>query len=229
MDATRERFAYRCLPLTIANSHGWELISPCAFETVWRGDQTKESIEIVPLSPPKSHLPETHFGEGIITFHPGYLFRTDPGYDLYVAGPANIRKDGIAPLTAVVETDWMPFTFTMNWVFTRANTPVRFEEGEPICQLFPIPKTLVDDVEPEIRDIASEPELHAAYFEWLSARNQFNADLPVAGTNAARDKWQRFYMRGTLPNGRPATDAHRTRVDAKPFVDRSDQAPAAGR
>ena len=27
MDATPESFAYRCLPLDIANAHGWELLN----------------------------------------------------------------------------------------------------------------------------------------------------------------------------------------------------------
>src|SRR3954454_16507116 len=31
MDAVPDNHAYRCLPLNIANSHGWELLSPCAF------------------------------------------------------------------------------------------------------------------------------------------------------------------------------------------------------
>ena len=36
-----------------------------------------------------------------------------------VTGPFNQPKDAIQPLTAIVETDWAPFTFTMNWKFTR--------------------------------------------------------------------------------------------------------------
>ena len=31
MDRIPDRHAYRCLPLNIANSHGWEIASPCAF------------------------------------------------------------------------------------------------------------------------------------------------------------------------------------------------------
>ena len=31
MDATGERFAYRCLPLNIANAHGWEILCPSSF------------------------------------------------------------------------------------------------------------------------------------------------------------------------------------------------------
>ena len=37
MDATPGSFAYRCLPLNIANAHGWEVLSPCAFDAVWDG------------------------------------------------------------------------------------------------------------------------------------------------------------------------------------------------
>ncbi|MGK6315772.1 DUF6065 family protein [Neorhizobium sp. DT-125] len=33
------------------------------------------------------------------------LFRTEPGYDLYVTGPINRPKEAIAPLIGVVETD----------------------------------------------------------------------------------------------------------------------------
>ena len=32
MDQTTERFAYRCLPLTIANTHGWEILCPSSIE-----------------------------------------------------------------------------------------------------------------------------------------------------------------------------------------------------
>ena len=37
MDATDQRFAYRCLPLTIANSFGWELILPADVTAEWHG------------------------------------------------------------------------------------------------------------------------------------------------------------------------------------------------
>ena len=36
------------------------------------------------------------------------------------------------PLVGLIETDWLPFPFTMNWVFTRPGR-VRLEKGEPFC------------------------------------------------------------------------------------------------
>jgi uncharacterized protein DUF6065 len=35
MDATNQRFAYRCLPVNIANAHGWEILCPTSFTMNW--------------------------------------------------------------------------------------------------------------------------------------------------------------------------------------------------
>ena len=60
---------------------------------------------------------------GVVTFHPGYLFRTPDGWSMHGhAAPPNHVKDGIQPLVGLVETDWLPFPFTMNWIFTRPGT-----------------------------------------------------------------------------------------------------------
>ena len=56
----------------------------------------------------------SHFGSGVLTFHAGYLFRTPPGWAVWARGAPNTVKDGIVPLDGLVETDWLPFTFTMN-------------------------------------------------------------------------------------------------------------------
>ena len=46
MDDTPESYAYRFLPLSIANSHGWEILSPCTFAVRWHGGADAASIEI---------------------------------------------------------------------------------------------------------------------------------------------------------------------------------------
>ena len=71
---------------------------------------------------PAALAPLSAFGEGVLTFHINGLFRTPPGWNLWVGGSPNSPKDGIYPLTGVIETDWSPYTFTMNWRFTRRTT-----------------------------------------------------------------------------------------------------------
>ncbi|NDG04180.1 MAG: hypothetical protein EB121_02330 [Alphaproteobacteria bacterium] len=44
-------------------------------------------------------------------------------------GAPNSAKHGIAPLDGLIETDWLPFGFTMNWRFT-APGQVTFERDD---------------------------------------------------------------------------------------------------
>ena len=86
-----------------------------------------------PLSRTSTTSPKSHFSHGVLTFHPGYLFRTPPGWSMWAMGPPNHVKDGIQPLVGLVETDWLPFPFTMNWIFTRPGQGALRSKGEPFC------------------------------------------------------------------------------------------------
>ena len=89
------------------------------------------------------------------------MFCTEKKVTLITKGPANMPKHGIAPLEGVIETDWLPYPFTINWKMTAKNVRVRFERGEPIAQIIPYPSDLITSMEPEIRLLASNPELQA--------------------------------------------------------------------
>ena len=163
----------------------------------------------------------SHFGRGILTFHVALLFQTSPDVDLMVQGPINRPKDAIAPLTGVVETDWAPYTFTMNGQFTRAQAPIRFAAGEPYCHVFPIRRGALETIEPKLAPLSTNPDLKRQYETWMASRNRFNADLKLAGSEAQAEKWQKLYHRGLLPDDEVAqTDSHRTRVRLKPFRNR---------
>ena len=110
MDASPEAFAYRCLPLNIANAHGWEVPCPCDFSAIWNGQPETSGVSIRPRgNVAAERLPVSIFGQGVLTFHIQGLFQTPPGWNLWVGGSPNYLKDGIQPLTGVVETDWSPY------------------------------------------------------------------------------------------------------------------------
>jgi hypothetical protein len=217
MEATNQRYAYRCLPLNIANGHGWEIHCPAGFTAQWSGGAANDAISI--RSDSDIPLPAvSHFGHGVMTFHIGALFRTEPGYDLMVQGPVNRPKDGIYALSGVIETDWAPFTFTMNWIFTRPGHEIRFEKDEPFCHLFPVRRGELETISPKLRRLNEDPTLKTQYEAWTAGRAKFNADLKKPGSDAVKDGWQKHYYRGEDTAGEPATvDGHRTRVRLKPF------------
>lgn len=217
MDTAQGRNPYRCLPLVVANGYGWEILSPVGFSAIWNGGPHRDGLVVLedPGTKPPAH---SHFGEGILTFRMPLVFRTDPGTDLMVQGPINSPKDAIAPLTGLVESDWGPFSFTMNWKFTRARTAVRFRAGEPFCHIFPVQRGAVERIIPRMMPLSAAPELEASHAEWTTARRQFNADLKLEGSAARKAGWQKHYQRGTDFHGNPGPDSHRTRSNARPFV-----------
>lgn len=217
MDRTPERFANRCLPLSIANSCGWELLCPAAFTAIWDGGPGKDAIRVL-AADGGDGAAVSHFGSGVLTFHVNAIFRTEPSVSLWVGGPINRPKDGLYPLTGIVETSWSPYTFTMNWVFTRPGHAVRFQRDEPFCALMPLDPSVVEAAEPEMRGLGEEPELAAQYDRWQESRTVFNAELEVEGSASRLEKWQKQYHRGLRPDGTKAGDAHRTKLRTKPFA-----------
>jgi hypothetical protein len=105
----------------------------------------------------------------------------------------------------------------MNWKFTRKYAPISFERGEPFCMIFPVNRGLVEQVEPEIRPIESDPEVQTAYAAWAESRRTFNQELKVPGSGAQTEKWQKDYFRGGVRFGESPAD-HRTKLQLKPFA-----------
>jgi hypothetical protein len=201
MDVFAERHPYRCLPLAMANTSGWEILCPIGFSAEWNGGPHQSDIVLKPDHPFPGFedFVVSHFTRGVLTFHPGYLFRTPIKWSMMVQGPPNFIKDGIQPLAGLVETDWLPFPFTMNWMFTRPGK-VRFEKGDPFCFITLMQDKMLETVEPVIRSLQSEPVVLGQYEAWTRQRTDFNSRLFKRDPAALKEAWQRYYFKGELPD-----------------------------
>lgn len=213
MDATGQRFAYRCLPLTIANTYGWEICCPEPVRAIWNGGHEPDDIHVDGVP----DLAMSHFGWGVLTFFPGYLFRTEPGTNLLISGPFNHPKRGIAPLTGMVETDWAPYHFTMNWQMTEPGREVVFDAGEPFCVMVPQARHQLSVIQPEIRDLQDDPDLEQAHHTWLAQREVL-LNRRVAG----EVDWDKNYTHGRMPDGTLGCADHQQKLSLAPFTDHRD-------
>jgi hypothetical protein len=219
MTNTPESFAYRCLPLDIANAHGWEILWPFGFSACWVGGVGTDAVLIhTPPNADPNRMPVSLFGQGVLTFHIQGLFRTPPGWNLWVGGSPNRPKDGIYPLTGIVETDWAPYTFTMNWKFTRPNHWVRFEAGEPICFVFPVQRGHLEAITPKLVPMTDAPDVMRQFNEWSRSRNAFHEKMATETPQSGSDKWQKDYYRGVDADSRAATPDHQTKLRLAPFA-----------
>jgi hypothetical protein len=216
MDDSHDNKANRCLPLLIANAAGWEVLNPVAFSATWTGGPKRS--DVIVKSDVGTPIGISHFGSGILTFHVTGLFRTPEGAMLWVGGLPNHIKDGIQALTGLIETSWSPYTFSMNWRFTRPGHTVRFEKDEAFCFFFPIDIGMIEAVDPVFRPLSENANLEKTYKQWSKSRDRFNADLRIEGSDAKKQKWQKNYHKGVYPDGTRSTVKHRTRVRLKPFV-----------
>lgn len=226
MDATPHRYAYRCLPLTIMNQTGWWIKNPVGFTAVWRGQSCPGTIEFHFDAAPGvwGQWINSQFGEGIITWNTPFLFRTRPaGSRLLICGPANYFKTNAHPLTALIESDWISMSFTMNWKVMTPNQPVRFELGEPLFQAIPLATNVCADLENatvSYHRLKDNPELLRAYQQWDQNRREFHVQKVTGAVKP--DDWQKDYFQGRDPTGQAAAGYHMTKV--KPPRVRFDQA-----
>jgi hypothetical protein len=233
MDEFTNRHAYRCLPLTIANTHGWEVLCPVPIEIAWNGGPRREDVLVRALKPmPRGeHVAKyckSNFSEGIVTFNVGYIFRTDPEWDLLATGPFNAPKDNAYALTGIIETDWLPYPFTMNWQVLRPGRVV-FEEDEPFCFIFPVRKQALLDCKPQIRRLADDAELSRQHALFVEKRADFVQRLENGDMYATKQAWQKYYFLGTHPDGTKAGQhIQKLRLSEPAACPAEPQSPAAG-
>jgi hypothetical protein len=221
MDSNAGRRVYFCLPMVLANQAGWFMLNSHSFKVRWTGGDGVDALEILYLTGRRPFPAVSSFGNGILTFQVPYVFRTPPGCNLLVRGPANCPKDGASPLEGLVETDWSSATFTMNWQITRPNHTVFFEEHEPIGMIVPQRRGSIEQFRPEIRPIESDHDLSAKHAEWARSRRNFIGAVRTHPVDVdPRGLWQGHYFRGTSVDGSEASE-HQRSLRILPFSDAS--------
>src|SRR4051812_20113430 len=162
--------AYQCLPMVVANQWGWQVLCPADVRVAWDGSPDRLGLR-VEVDPRWAGAIKSHFGRGILTFSPPWLFRTPPGWDLYAKGPSNRWKPNCVPLEGVVETWWLDYTFTLNWKVVEPGV-VAFSKGESLGQLVPVPHGTFRGATAVEVPLRSEPETEAELLRWLAERRR---------------------------------------------------------
>lgn len=214
MDATPDKFAYRCIPMVVSNGLGWAVLCPVGFTATWNGGVGTDAIEVVFDAEPHRNI-TSHFGFGILTFNLYFVFNTPPGVSLIAGGPANLPKHGISPLEGVVETSWLPFTFTMNWMFTAPGVPVHFNKGDPICRVLPYPHEYMKNFTIGVQNMSADPAFKHRYDHWLESRNAFHKEQRERPQDMLK-AWQKNYAKGEDTLGHKVDDHRNTAGTSDP-------------
>lgn len=222
MDVTASKYAYRCLPIVIMNQLGLWITNPIGFSCLWTGGDAPHSIDFLfdDVSDETASLRavvSNHFGQGIITWNTPFLFCTRPAESrLLVMGPANYFRCNVQPMVALIESDWMRMSFTMNWKVLLPHVAVRFEPGEPIVQVIPFESNVVKDLtESKVNSLRlrDNPRIEEEYNDWSSKRTTL---LENQKNGLDVDAWQKDYFLGKQALGCPIVRGHATKVKYPP-------------
>lgn len=215
MDKTEFGNANHCLPLLLANQAGWWILNSHDFVASWDGGDSPESLSVTYESDIDPFPASSYFGYGILSFTMSHLFRITHGWTILVRGPANTLRDGISPLEGLVESDWAPMTFTMNWKFTRPDVTVSFRRGEPVCMLVPQRRGDLEAIDPKIEPVRTMPD-YDDYMRWRRSGIKFKNEKPVTVPG-----WQGEYMRGYGPD-QDQVAVHQRRLKLRSFANFDD-------
>ena len=127
--------AKHCLPLSMANSLGFYILSPGTFLVKWNGDtQTDCTIEHIDKS---SHYEvDAHAAFGSFTVQAKFIPVTDdPGDFIYIKGVPNERCVPYTCMEACIEAWWNVGFFGLVYLL---NQPGEFmiRKGQPIAHMF---------------------------------------------------------------------------------------------
>ena len=193
MHQSYKKFAYKCLPLGIANQYGWQVISPTDFSVSWFGGTKMSDVQIEVEDPEYERYFNSHFGESTFTLNLDFIIKTPENYSIYIRGVPNKPYGVVRPLDAIVETDWLPFTFTYNFLFMEPGT-VNFKKGEPLFCFFPIERATVENFEIVNKSIEEYPDLLKDFQDFSSSRDRHLKSGYDAGV------FQKFYINGEGPS-----------------------------
>lgn len=166
--------AYRCVPLNVANQYGWNVLSPVDFSAEWDGGEESSSLVVKILEPVNFSIASSDFGHGILSIIPDFIVRTSSATSIYVRGVPNQISNGLQPLDAIVETDWLPFTFTFNYKFTKPGKLI-IKRGQPLFMFFPIQRGFIDSFKTSERHIESNEDLYNDYKKYSKLRDAQNS------------------------------------------------------
>jgi hypothetical protein len=164
MDATSEKHAYRCFPVTQANVIGWYLSCKEDIVFTWDGinDQTADHIKIV--SPERAYSGR---GQSTISFDTSLVFKTDEDVSLLTINPVNYFNNDFETMSSLISTSFYDKPLPLALKAKKAKDETVIKSGTPVATIIPISltnlnNTIIDIVDYVDKD-SSRQNAHRSY------------------------------------------------------------------
>lgn len=150
MDATFDRHAYQCFPMSLANRIGWEISFPEDITFTWDGvnDSTPNHVNITS----GNKYAHSNRGNRTISFNTGIHFASKKNVSLLTIPVPNQFINGATCITTIISTSVLDHEFPIAWMVTNPNVEITIPAGTPIAAIVPISIKDIEKHELTIKD-----------------------------------------------------------------------------
>lgn len=185
MDKTYKKHAYQCMPMTVANVLGWEMVLENDVVVFWDGGNSVPRIISGGVSEHGRTVASCSI-IGMISFHMGWVISTPENISCWLTGSPNYFVDGASPLTATIPTWWWPDEVQMNWMITKSNEEIVFPAGSPFCFFFAHDERINPSIDIELGDLFSDETLVQSRVRYNEDKMKRNQDQPWVWTKGIK-------------------------------------------
>lgn len=185
MDETAKKHAYRCFPVSTANSIGWSLSYDYDISFIWDGvsDSSPDHVTVIK----GQQVCSTGRGNATISFNTGIIFKTPQDVTLISIAPPNYFIDGAQAFTSVISTSFFNEVFPCAWRITKPDTVITIPAGTPVATILPISMLGLSEVDMSLYSKEEYLNINPSYDVNRAERaNKFNSMVQ-------NGEWPGFY------------------------------------
>ncbi len=154
MDETYEKHAYSCFPVTLTNRFGWGISFPEDISFIWDGISDASDSHVKVLSGQK--YTGLQRANATVSFDSNLKFKTDKNLSMLVMPPSNYFVNGATCFTTIMSTSFFEGPIPIVYRITEPNKIITIKANDPVCTIFPISLTELQDSEIIFKELKQE-------------------------------------------------------------------------
>jgi hypothetical protein len=167
MDATFDKHAYHCFPVTLANTIGWGISAKTDIKFIWDGinDHSGNHVKILE----GEGLCYTGRGQSTLSFNTNLKFVTDKNISLLAVNPPNFFNKDFEVISSVISTSFYPHPLPLAIKALTANKEITIKAGQVIAAIIPLSLGQLKDSTINVDDYVSDPVAEKAAKDYGNA------------------------------------------------------------
>ena len=173
MDATPDKHAYHCFPVTLANTLGWAISAKKDIRFIWDGinDTSGDHIKILE----GEDLVYTGRGQSTVSFNTNIILRTAQNISVIAMNVPNYFHEDFDVMNSVISTSFYPHPLPLAIRARTPNKEVVIKAGTPIAAILPISLGALKDAYIEVSKHVADPEDAAKFKSYGDAAQELTS------------------------------------------------------